>query len=109
MLVNVGLERAVVVGLEALTKPCNVIITSDSRYIVDAIEKGWLESWKSKGWKKADNKPVLNQDLWVRLDNQLCKHEVHFDWIKGHAGHEFNEMCDSIAVEESVLRGGQQQ
>ena len=99
---------AVVVGLEALLEPCRVKITSDSKYVVDAIEKGWLDSWKLNGWRKADKKPVLNQELWRRLEDMLRIHEVTFEWIKGHAGHEFNEKCDKIAVEESVLRGGTQ-
>ena len=99
---------AVVVGLEALLEPCRVKITSDSKYVVDAIEKGWLDSWKLSGWRKADRKPVLNQELWKRLDDMLRIHEVTFEWIKGHAGHEFNEKCDKIAVEESILRGGMQ-
>ncbi len=88
-------------ALEALREPCRVILTSDSKYLVDAIEKGWLESWVKKGWKKSDGKPALNVDLWQRLIPQLEKHEVEFVWIKGHAGHEYNERCDEMAVEES--------
>ena len=88
-------------ALEALREPCRVILTSDSKYLVDAIEKGWLESWMKKGWRKADGKPALNVDLWQRLVIQLEKHEVEFVWIKGHAGHPYNERCDEMAVCES--------
>lgn len=88
-----------IVGLEALKEPCRVILTSDSRYLVDAIEKGWLASWQKRGWKKADGKPALNVDLWQRLQAQLDRHEVTFRWIKGHAGHPYNERCDQLAVQ----------
>lgn len=90
-----------ITALEALKEPCEVILTSDSKYLVDAIEKGWLESWQKKGWKKADGKPALNVDLWQRLLVQLEKHSVELVWIKGHAGHAYNERCDKMAVEES--------
>lgn len=89
-----------IAGLEALTKPCKVRIVSDSKYLCDAINKGWLDSWKIHGWKKADKKPVLNEDLWKKLDALLEKHTVIFEWVKGHSGHEYNERCDSMAVAE---------
>lgn len=89
---------AAIVGLESLKEPCNVTLVSDSRYLVDAIEKGWLDAWQMKNWKKADGKPVLNVDLWQRLSVQLARHEVAFSWIKGHAGHPYNERCDTLAV-----------
>lgn len=89
-----------IVGLEALKEPCRVILTSDSRYLVDAIEKGWLASWQKRGWKKADGKPALNVDLWQRLQKQLDRHEVTFCWIRGHNGHPYNERCDRLAVKE---------
>ncbi len=92
---------AAISALEALLEPCQVVLTSDSKYLVDAIEKGWLDSWLKKGWKKADGKPVLNPDLWQRLIVQLERHEIEFVWIKGHAGHPYNERCDEMAVEES--------
>lgn len=88
-----------IVGLEALKEPCRVILTSDSRYLVDAIEKGWLASWQKRGWKKADGKPALNVDLWQRLQVQLDRHEVTFCWIRGHNGHPYNERCDRLAVQ----------
>ena len=88
----------VITGLEALKYPCRVTIQTDSRYVVDGIEKGWAESWKKRGWVKSDKKPALNSDLWGRLLDLLKVHEVSFTWIKGHAGHEENERCDRLAV-----------
>ena len=92
---------AVISALEALKEPCRVEVVSDSKYVVDAIEKGWLTSWQAKGWRKADKKPVLNVELWQRLLPQLNTHQVRFTWIRGHAGHPYNERCDAIAVSES--------
>ena len=92
---------AVIRGLEALKEPCRVTVVSDSKYVVDAIDKGWLSSWQSKGWKKADKKPVLNVELWQALVPLLAKHEVAFQWIRGHNGHPYNERCDAEAVRES--------
>jgi ribonuclease HI len=91
----------VIAGLETLKRPCNVKLYSDSKYVVDAIEKGWLKSWQAKGWKKADKKPVLNIDLWKRLLPMLAKHKVTFIWVKGHAANIENERCDVLAVEAS--------
>ena len=90
---------AVIVGLEALKKPCNVKIISDSKYVVDSIEKGWLDNWVAKGWRKSDNKPVPNCELWKRLISAKKNHDIELEWIKGHAGHEYNERCDKLAVE----------
>ncbi len=87
-------------GLEALNQPCEVTIVSDSKYLCDAINQGWLENWKMRGWKKADKKPVLNPELWHRLDSLLSVHKVTFEWVKGHDGHEYNERCDKMAVNE---------
>lgn len=89
---------AAVVGLENLKEPCRVTLYSDSKYLVDAVEKGWVYSWKKKGWKKADGKPALNSDLWERMLSQLETHTVTLVWLKGHAGHEYNERCDALAV-----------
>ena len=89
---------AVIVALEALKEPCAVTVTSDSKYVVDALTKGWLDSWISHGWRKADGKPALNAELWQRLVVQLNRHQVNFEWVKGHAGHPYNERCDSLAV-----------
>lgn len=87
-----------ITALAALKEPCEVVLTSDSKYLVDAVTKGWLESWRKKGWKKADGKPALNVDLWQRLLPLLETHSVTFHWIKGHDGHEYNERCDRLAV-----------
>ena len=91
---------AVIAGLEALKEPCEVTVTTDSRYVVDGITKGWAESWRNNGWKKPDKKPALNPDLWERLLDLTEKHEVSFNWIKGHAGHSENERCDALAVSQ---------
>ena len=89
---------AVIVGLEALKKPCEVEITSDSKYVVDAFNQNWIDGWVKKGWRSANKQPVKNKDLWERLLKAKEPHSVKFIWIKGHAGHEFNERCDRIAV-----------
>ena len=85
-------------ALEALKEPCEVTLTSDSKYLTDAINKGWLESWKEKGWRKADKSPVLNPELWQRLDSLLNIHKVTFVWVHGHRGHVYNERCDVLAT-----------
>ena len=92
---------AVIEGLAALKFPCKVTLTSDSKYVIDAITKGWVYSWKRNGWKKADKSPALNVDLWERLLSELSRHEMTFCWVKGHAGHPENERCDQMAVAES--------
>ena len=88
---------AAIEGLKALKEPCKVNLYSDSQYLVNAINKGWLESWKKKGWRKADKSAVLNDDLWKTLDGLLCIHEVEFIWVRGHDGHLYNERCDELA------------
>lgn len=92
---------AVITALEMLKESCEVTLTSDSKYVVDAIEKGWLESWQRKNWKKSDGKPALNVDLWQKLIPLLTRHKITFVWIKGHDGHPYNELCDTMAVKES--------
>ena len=91
---------AVIKGLEALKEPCEVEVYSDSAYIVNAIEQGWIESWKKNGWRKADKKPVKNVDLWEKLLELMDKHKVIFNKVKGHANDEYNNRCDRIAVRE---------
>lgn len=93
---------AVIKGLEALKEPCEVVVQSDSRYVIDSIQKGWAEGWRRNGWVKKDKKPALNADLWERLLNLLAVHKVSFIWVKGHAGHPENERCDRLAVEASM-------
>lgn len=91
---------AVIEGLKALKRPCEVTVVSDSKYVCDAINKNWLNNWQLKNWRKSDGKPVLNPELWKELTALLNKHNVSFQWIKGHAGHPYNEKCDEIAVSE---------
>ena len=89
---------AVIAALSALTESCEVTLTTDSQYVVNAIEKGWLESWKEKGWRKADKSPVQNVDLWEKLIFLLGMHSVSFVWVRGHNGHPYNERCDKLAT-----------
>ncbi len=92
---------AVISALEKLNQSCIVEIYSDSKYVIDALTKGWLTSWIKNGWRKADKKPVLNVALWQRLLPLLEKHEMHYHWVKGHAENEKNNRCDQMAVAES--------
>lgn len=92
---------AVINGLSALKRKCDVTIYTDSQYVVNGITKGWAESWKKNGWRKKDKKPALNADLWDMLLNLLSEHEYSFVWLKGHDGHPENERCDALAVAES--------
>ena len=89
---------AAIEALSALREPCEVTLTSDSKYMIDAITKGWAESWRSHGWKKADKSPALNPDLWEELLTLLTRHDVTFVWVKGHDGHPYNERCDKLAT-----------
>jgi len=90
---------AAIQALYALREPCEVVLTTDSQYVVNGIEKGWAESWKANGWRKSDRKPAQNSDLWEELLSLLKVHKVKFVWIKGHNGHPENERCDQLAVE----------
>ena len=92
---------AVIEGLKALKEPCIVELYSDSKYVIDALEKGWAESWRAKGWKKADKKPALNPDLWEKLLNLLEIHTVTFTWVKGHNGNRGNEIANKLAEMEA--------
>lgn len=89
---------AVIEALSTLKEPCEVTLTTDSKYVCDAINKGWVFSWKNNNWKKADKKPALNVDLWEKLLSLLEEHKVEFVWVKGHNGHKYNERCDALAV-----------
>ena len=91
---------AVIRGLEALKEPCIVELYSDSKYVIDALEKGWAVSWKKRGWIKSDKKPALNPDLWETLLQLTEKHQVHYHWVKGHAENPKNNRCDELAVSE---------
>ena len=92
---------AVLTALSLLKEPCTVELYSDSKYVVDAIDKGWLYGWQKKGWIKADKEPVLNVDLWQQLLPLLARHNVRLHWVKGHAENEKNNRCDQLAVAES--------
>lgn len=89
---------AAIAGLEALKTNCDVTLYSDSKYLVDAFNKHWIEGWLAKDWKRGKNEPVKNTDLWKRLLAAKEKHNVTFVWVKGHDGHEFNERCDRLAT-----------
>lgn len=89
---------AAIVGLEALNRPCDVTLYSDSQYLVKAFNDKWLEGWIKKGWKRGKNEPVKNVDLWKRLLKAMEPHHVEFIWVKGHAGHPQNERCDELAT-----------
>ncbi len=97
---------AVIAALSALKRPCRVTLTSDSKYVVDAVTKGWAKKWQANSWVKPDKKPALNPDLWEKLLALLDVHEVTFVWVKGHAGHPENERCDKLAVEQSKKWSG---
>ena len=89
---------AAIAAMEALKEPCEVTLTSDSKYLTDAINKGWLASWKARGWRKSTKEALPNADLWQRIDTLLSVHEVNFVWVRGHHGHEYNERCDKLAT-----------
>ncbi len=94
---------AAITGLQALKEPCRVTLYSDSQYLVNAIEKGWAQRWQSNGWMRNKKEKAINPDLWEKL-LELCKiHKVHFEWLRGHAGHDENERCDELAT--SAARG----
>lgn len=90
----------VISGLEALTKPCEVKVVSDSKYVIDAFNQKWIDSWVKNNWKRKSG-PVLNVDLWKRLLKAMEPHSVSFEWIKGHAGHPENERCDKLATQSA--------
>ena len=89
---------AAIEALSALREPCEVTLTSDSKYLVDAVTQGWAAGWRARGWKRADRSPALNADLWQRLLELLERHTVTFVWVKGHDGHPYNERCDVLAT-----------
>ena len=90
---------AAIRALSMLKEPCEVTLYSDSKYLIDAITKGWVESWRAKGWREADKSPALNVDLWEQLLVLLSTHKVSFVWVKGHDGHAYNERCDKLATD----------
>ncbi len=91
---------AVIKALGTLKEACEVDLTTDSKYVCDSINKGWVYSWEKNNWKKSDKKPALNTDLWIELLSLLKIHKVKFFWVKGHNGHHYNEICDTLATDE---------
>lgn len=89
---------AVIEALANLKEPCEVTLCSDSKYVIDALQLGWAEGWKKRGWVKADKKPALNPDLWEKLLALVSKHKLSYVWVKGHEGHPYNERCDALAT-----------
>ena len=98
---------AVISALQALKEPCAVELWSDSRYVIDALEKGWAAGWKKCGWKRANKEPALNPDLWEKLLSLTARHEMHYHWVKGHAENEYNNRCDAMAVARRDFYAGQ--
>jgi ribonuclease HI len=88
---------AAIQGLRALNEKCDVTVTTDSEYVKNGITQ-WIHGWKKRGWVKADKRPVLNQDLWIELDTEANRHQMRWEWTKGHAAHEDNNRCDELAT-----------
>ncbi len=99
---------AVIEGLKALKEPCAVELYSDSKYVIDALSKGWAEAWKARGWIKADKKPALNPDLWEQLLSLTHYHTVTYHWVKGHADNPMNNRCDTLAVLQAKQQGNEE-
>ncbi len=95
--------QGAIAGLSALREPCCVRLSSDSRYLIDAIRLGWIDQWRAHGWRRG-KEPLKNPDLWQALDALLSQHTVTVEWVKGHAGHPYNERCDALASEEAARR-----
>lgn len=93
---------AVIKALQALKESCEITLTSDSKYVIDAIVNGWAQGWRNNNWRKADRSQALNPDLWEILLDEIQKHEIAYVWVKGHAGHPYNERCDKMAQSESL-------
>lgn len=87
---------AAIVALETLKRPCDIVLTTDSQYVRQGITQ-WIHNWKRRGWRKADKSSVVNVDLWQRLDAAITRHQIDWQWVKGHAGHPENERCDELA------------
>lgn len=93
---------AVIMALKALKEGCDITLTSDSKYVLDALTNGWAESWRRNGWRKADKSKALNPDLWEILLDEIKRHSITYVWVKGHNGHPYNERCDEMAQRESA-------
>ncbi len=103
---NIMEITAVIEALKSLTRPCAIILTTDSNYVKDGITQ-WIHNWKKKGWKTANKKPVKNKECWLQLDVEVQRHQIEWKWVKGHSGHPENERADELAneaVEDNVNR-----
>ena len=103
---NIMELTAVIEALKSLTRPCAIILTTDSNYVKDGITQ-WIHNWKKKGWKTANKKPVKNKEYWLQLDVEVQRHQIEWKWVKGHSGHPENERADELAneaVEDNVNR-----
>ncbi|WP_300620367.1 ribonuclease HI [Dokdonella sp.] len=96
---------AAIAGLEALKRPCAVVLTTDSQYVKRGVEE-WMARWRANGWRTSDRQPVKNRDLWERLSDALADHEVSWRWVKGHAGHAENERVDVLARHAALAAAG---
>jgi len=96
---------AAIAGLEALTRPCEVVLTTDSQYVKLGVEQ-WIARWQANGWRTSDRKPVKNQDLWERLVRACAPHGIRWHWVKGHAGHAENERVDALARDAALAQAG---
>lgn len=92
----------VIKAFEELNRPCDVVLTSDSKYVIEAFNSHWIDNWQKNNWRKSDKKPVLNVDLWKRLLEVASPHNVTFVWVRGHEGHPENERCDTLAVNAAL-------
>ena len=93
---------AVIRGLEAIASPSRVTLVGDSEYVLKGLTE-WLAGWKKRGWRKSDKKPVLNADLWKRVDELAARHTIEVEWVRGHTGHPENERCDRLASDQAQL------
>jgi ribonuclease HI len=103
---NIMELTAVIEALKYLTRPCNIILTTDSNYVKNGITE-WIHNWKKKGWKTANKKPVKNKECWLQLDVEVQRHQIEWKWVKGHSGHPENERADELAneaVDENGIR-----
>lgn len=96
---------AALTGIESLNEPCNITLYSDSKYVIDTMDKGWIHGWKKKGWSRGPNKPLKNVDLWMRMHAAVQPHKISWKWVKGHAGNPNNERCDILATRAADRKG----
>ena len=104
---NIMEITAVIEALKSLTRPCAIILTTDSNYVKDGITQ-WIHNWKKKGWKTANKKPVKNKECWLQLDVEVQRHQIEWKWVKGHSGHPENERADELANEAVENNGNRQ-